>query len=284
MTDKDTGSFRLGALDETRPDEMPPVEDNELVELQLKKINRRFRWFLLFTILVVGALFVVGYLDLKNRFSVQKTSGSREIENIATIFEDRFNELQGRIDELDATQTKEMAALDQKTVVWQKDLAALSATVDKLDVSGAIRKEQKSILREVRKELDPLEQKIESLQSELAGLDQKVVSQITPLTESLARNTKEVNLLQERIGPTTTDIVNKDQMDLELLKIKKAYRQNLAAEITGVEKQVRLLRERIERLEARSMSGNTSPAPSATPSVKNPQSTGASGIQEQNLP
>lgn len=284
MTDKDTGSFRLGALDETRPDEMPPVEDNELVELQLKKINRRFRWFLLFTILVVGALFVVGYLDLKNRFSVQKTSGSREIENIATIFEDRFNELQGRIDELDATQTKEMAALDQKTVVWQKDLAALRATVDKLDVSGAIKKEQKSILREVRKELDPLEQKIESLQSELAGLDQKVVSQITPLTESLARNTKEVNLLQERIGPTTTDIVNKDQMDLELLKIKKAYRQNLAAEITGVEKQVRLLRERIERLEARSMSGNTSPAPSATPRVKNPQSTGASGIQEQNLP
>jgi hypothetical protein len=282
MTDNDTGSFRLGELEEAH--EFPPVEDNEMVALQLKAINRRYRWFLLFTILIVGALFAVGYLDLKNRFSVQQSSGSREIENITTIFEDRFNELQKRIEELDAAMAEEMAALDQKTVVWQKDLAKLRSTVDKLDLSGAIKKEQKSLLLAVRKELDPLDQNVKSLQSELAGMDQKLSKEIKPLADSVARNAKAVGLLQERIGPETTTIVNRDQMDLELLKIKKAYRQNLSAEIAGVEKQIRLLRERIERIEIRPTSGNTSPATSGSPGRNQSPSTGATGIQEQNLP
>jgi hypothetical protein len=54
-------------------------------------------------------------------------------------------------------------------------------------------------------------------------------------------------------------------MDLELLKIKKAYRQNLAAEISGLEKQIRLLVERLERLEISPPAGTSRQPPSGTP-------------------
>ena len=133
MTENTTGSFRLGTLEDTR--EVHPVEDNEIVNLQVKKLNRRFRWLLIIMVFVVGGLFTVGYLDLKNRFSLQKNSGTREIRNISAIFEDRLNELQQRSDDLESSLTKEMSALDQKTVVWQKDLTALRNKVDKLDLS-----------------------------------------------------------------------------------------------------------------------------------------------------
>ena len=281
MTEKNTGSFRLGTLEDTR--EITPAEDNELVELQVKKLNRRFRWLLIITVFVVGGLFTVGYLDLKNRFSMQKNSGTREIQNISAIFEDRLNELQKRSDELESSLAKEMAALDQKTVVWQKDLTALRNKVDKLDLSGAVKKEQKVVLEAVRKSIEPLDQKIKSIQSDQAGIEQKILAQTTPLSESLARHAKDVERLKTVIGPTPGEIVNKDQMELELLKIKKAYRQNLAAEISGLEKQIRLLVERMERLESRPSSGTSAPATSGQPKTGPTTNTDNSGIQEQNI-
>lgn len=281
MTDKNTGSFRLGTLEDNR--EIPPVEDNELVELQVKKMNRRFRWLLIITVFVVGGLFTVGYLDLKNRFSLQKNSGTREIQNISAIFEDRLNELQKRSDDLERSFTEEMSALDQKTVVWQKDLTALREKVEKLDLSSAIKKEQKIVLEAVRKSIAPLDQRIKSIQSDQAGIEQKILAQTTPLSESLARHAKEVERLKNLIGPAPGELVNKDQMELELLKIKKAYRQNLAAEISGLEKQIRLLVERMERLESRPSSGTSTPATPGQPKTGPATNTGNSGIQEQNI-
>lgn len=281
MTENTTGSFRLGTLEDTR--EVHPVEDNEIVNLQVKKLNRRFRWLLIITVFVVGGLFTVGYLDLKNRFSLQKNSGTREIRNISAIFEDRLNELQQRSDDLESSLTKEMSALDQKTVVWQKDLTALRNKVDKLDLSGAVKKEQKAVLQEVRKNIEPLDQQIKSIQSDLASVEQKILTQITPLSESLARNAKDVESLKKLIGPAPGEIVNRDQMELELLKIKKAYRQNLTAEIAGLEKQIRLLVERLERLEVKSSSGTSTPATSGKPKSGSTTNTGDAGIQEQNI-
>ena len=281
MTEKNTGSFRLGTLEDTR--EVQSVEDNELVELQVKKLNRRFRWLLIITVFVVGGLFTVGYLDLKNRFSVQKNSGTREIQNISAIFEDRLNELQKRADDLENSLNKEMSALDQKTVVWQKDLATLRGTVEKLDLSGAVKKEQKAFLQEVRKDIEPLDQKLKTMQADLAGFEQKILTQVTPLSESLARHAKDVENLKALLGPVQGEIVNKDQMELELLKIKKAYRQNLAAEISGLEKQIRLLVERMERLEVKPSSGASRPATSGQPKTVPTPNTGNTGIQEQTI-
>lgn len=282
MSDKSTGSFRLGTLDETR--DASPVEDNEIVELQVRKLNRRFRWLLIITIFVVGGLFTVGYLDLKNRFSAQKNTGTREIQNISAIFEDRLDELQERSENLERSLSEEMAALDQKTVVWQKDLAALRDKVEKLDLSGAVKKEQKAILQEVRKSLQPFDEKLQSIQSDQTRIEQEIESQIAPLSASLERNAEDVKKLKDVIGPIPVELVNRDQMELELLKIKKAYRQNIAAEIAGLEKRVRLLVERMEQLESRSTSSGPAPSASGQPAAGPATSTGGNtGIQEQNL-
>jgi hypothetical protein len=130
-----------------------------------------------------------------------------------------------------------------------------------------------------------MERNIQSLKTNLTDLETKITAQITPLSESLARNSKEVQTLQNRIGPAFGEIVNKDQMDLELLKIKKAYRQNLAAEVSGLEKQLRLLVERLERLEAESAPKAAVPAaPRPSQPVPSSNAGGAPGIDEQNLP
>lgn len=277
MREKDTGSFRFGTLEDSS--EIPLSEDTGLTDLQIRKIGRRFWWLLVVMILLVGGLFTAGYIDLTNRFSIQKTTGIREIENIATVFQDRLDEFQQRLTGLETSLNEQMAALDQKTVVWQKDLATLRKTVEGLDLSGAVAKEQKAILQEVRKEMGPLTQRIEALQRELSSLDKQLAERVAPLSESLARNTQALANLQTRIGPVAGQIVDKDQMDLELLKIKKAYRQTLSAEISGLQKQIGLLTERLERLESRPSLRPTAPAATGQPD----NATGG-GIREQPLP
>jgi len=277
MNTNDSDSFRLGTLNDTG-EITRSVDDVERFELQLKKVKRRLRWFMVLLILLVGILFAAGYWDLKNRFSMQANSGVREIANISAIFEDRFNELQKRIDDVGNSLSEEMAAMDQKTVVWQKDLAALRQTVEKLDVSGMVEKKQKAVLQEVRKELAPLDERIKSLQSELTALDKKMQSQIKPLSQSLASNTQKIEAVQNRIGPLSGELVNRDMLDLELLKLRKANRQALTEEFSGLDKQIRLLTEKVDRLERRL-------AAAASPARNTPTPAGnAAGIQEQPLP
>ena len=282
MSINDSDSFRLGTFEETA--EIAQVDDSELLELQLKKVRRRFRWYMFLLILLVVILFAVGYWDLNNRFSMRTNSGIREIENISTVFEDRFNELQKRIDDVGNSLSQEMTALDQKTVVWQKDLATFRQTIEKLDLSGAVAKEQKAILEEVRKEIGPLDQRLKALQGELGALEKKLVSQVTPLSESLAGNTQKIESLQNRIGPMTGEIVSRDMLDLELLKIRKAYQQSISDEVSGLGKQVRLLTEKVERLEGRLASGITPSGGTGASGNPQPTTRNTSGIQEQTLP
>ena len=283
MSVNDSDSFRLGTLDDTG-EIAPAVDDAERFELQLKKVKRRMRWFMFWLVLLVAILFAAGYWDLKNRFAMQTNSGIREIENISTVFEDRFNELQKRIDDVGNSLSQEMTALDQKTVVGQKDLAAVRQTIEKLDVSGVVDKKQKAVLQEVRQEIAPLDERIKTLQSELAALEKKISSQIKPLSESLSSNTQKMETLQNRIGPLTSEIVSRDMLDLELLKLRKAYQQSVADEVSGLTKQIHLLTEKVERLERRMAPANI-PAANAGPSgTAQPSSGNTTGIQEQPLP
>jgi chromosome segregation ATPase len=280
MTDKGTGSFRLGTLDETR--ETAPIDDSELIDLEVGKASKRHRWLMVLMFLVIIAVFAAGYVDLKNRFSIQKTSGTRELENIAAVFQDRLDEFQKRLDDLESSIGPELAALDQKTVVSQKDLAALRQKVDKLDLSGAVKKERQALLESVRKQLAPMEQSIQSTRDELAALEKNLETKLAPLNASLTENRKTIEAIQEQVGgPSSGAIVNKDQMDLELLKIKKAYRQNIAAEIAGLEKQIRILEERMGRLEIKPSAGA---APSNSTPSGQPAAAGNASIQEQNIP
>jgi chromosome segregation ATPase len=147
-----------------------------------------------------------------------------------------------------------------------------------------VEKKQKAILQEVRKEVAPLDQRIKSLQSELAALDKKMQSQVKPLSDSLASNTQRIEALKNRIGPLSGEIVNRDMLDLELLKLRKAYRQSMADEVSGMNKQIHLLTEKVERLQRRLASANA-PATNAGPSGNAQPSTGnTTGIQEQPLP
>ena len=100
------------------------------------------------------------------------------------------------------------------------------------------------------------------------------------LEKQLGQTRGELAALQQTIKAAAGESIDRDEMALEMLKVKKTYQQQIASEAALIRKQVSLLDERMERLESKLRALNTrAPAPSGT----NTTSAGRD-IQEQNLP
>ncbi|MDJ0721148.1 MAG: hypothetical protein QNJ04_05940 [Desulfobacterales bacterium] len=277
MIEDETSSFRLGSepLEEAPTSAAP---DDGLRQMELKKMARRNR---LVTLLLLGLMllmFAWGYWDLLGRFDRQANTGNREIKNIAAVFEDRLNELDGKFAGIEKQLAENVAKFDKLTVKLQAQVGDLQKGMDAIDLSGTMRKEKKAMLDQMQKTFAPIKADIDSLSKDLGAFDQRIRNQLLPLEKQVGQTQESLASLQKTIKADADERLTRDDMALELLKVKKSYQQQISSETSAVRKQVSLLTERLERLESRMRAVRTmAPSPAAP--------TGAGGnIQEQNLP
>jgi chromosome segregation ATPase len=279
MMEDESSSFRLGSEPlEEAPER--PAPDDSLHHIKLKKMARRSR---LITLLLLGLMllmFAWGYWDLLGRFDRQANTGNREIKNIAAVFEDRLNELDGKFATLETQLTEDVAKFDKLTVKLQTQIGALQKSMEAIDVSGTMRKEKKAMLDQVQKTFAPIKADIDNLSKDLGAFDQRIRDQMRPLEKQVSQTQESLALLQKSVKADANERLTRDDMALELLKVKKSYQQQVMTETGAVRKQVSLLTERLERLESRMRAVRTV-APSPVPAA--PSGPG-SKIQEQNLP
>ena len=279
MMEDESSSFRLGSEPlEEAPER--PAPDDSLHHIKLKKMARRNR---LITLLLLGLMllmFAWGYWDLLGRFDRQANTGNREIKNIAAVFEDRLNELDGKFATLETQLTEDVAKFDKLTVKLQTQIGALQKSMEAIDVSGTMRKEKKAMLDQVQKTFAPIKADIDNLSKDLGAFDQRIRDQMRPLEKQVSQTQESLALLQNSVTADADERLTRDDMALELLKVKKSYQQQVMTETGAVRKQVSLLTERLERLESRMRAVRTV-APSPVPAA--PSGSG-SKIQEQNLP
>ena len=279
MTENETSSFRLGSgtIEETAE---VKVSDDGLHQIPIRKLARRSRItsFLLLVLMIL--MFAWGYWDLQGRFDRQANTGNREIKNISAVFEDRLNELDSRFAAIEKKSQADFAKLDKLTVKLQKNIGELQKSMAAIVLSGTMRKEKKAMLDQMQKAFAPIKADIDSLSKDLGTFDQRVRTQLAPLAKQLGQTRDELSALQQTIKAAAGESIDRDEMALEMLKVKKTYQQQIASEAALIRKQVSLLDERMERLESKLRALNTrAPAPSG----KNTTSAGRD-IQEQNLP
>lgn len=152
--------------------------------------------------------------------------------------------------------------------------------MDAIDLSGTMRKEKKAMLDQMQKTFAPIKADIDTLSKDLGAFDQRIRDQLRPLEKQVGQTKESLALLQKTIKADADERLTRDDMALEMLKVKKSYQQQISSETSAVSKQVSLLTERLERLESRMRAIRTM-APSPAPAA--PAGSG-SKIQEQNLP
>lgn len=279
MTENETSSFRLGAGPiEDAPE--PEVPDDSLAQIRIKKLQRRSRMTSFFLICLTLLLFGWGYWDLHNRFAHQADSGDREIKNITVVFEDRLNQLDQKFVTIENQLGEDFAKLDKLTVKLQKDIGQLQKSLGAIDVSGTMRKEKKALQDEMQKAFAPIKKDIDSLSQNVGAFDKRVKTQLTPLEKQMAQTRSDLARLEKSVKAAAGASISRDDMALEMLKVKKAYQQQVFSEAANIRREVNLLAERLERLESKIRAVKTVPPSPA----RSPGPLPGSGIQEQNLP
>ena len=279
MMEDETSSFRLGSDPLDEAPESTALDDS-LLQLQIKRMARRNRMIVLLLLILMLLLFAWGYWDLQGRFDRQANTGDREIKNIAAVFEDRLNELDGKLGSIGQQLTEDVAKFDKLTVKLQAQIGELQKGMDAIDLSGAMRKEKKAVLDQMQKTFAPIQADIDKLSKDLGAFDKRIRDQLRPLEKQVSKTQESLTLLEKTVKAGADERLTRDDMALELLKVKKSYQQQIVSEAGAVRKQVSLLTERLERLESRVRAVRTT-MPSSTPPV--PAGSG-SKIQEQNLP
>jgi hypothetical protein len=112
----------------------------------------------------------------------------------------------------------------------------------------------------------------------MGAFDKRIKDQMVPLEEKLTRTRNDLAALDKALKASTATSVNRDALSLEMLKVKKAYQQQVAAETSALRKQTGILVERLERLEVKLRDLQRTPV-----SVPATGPASGTGIQEQNL-
>ena len=278
MTENETSSFRLGSGPIEDAPEPPTQEDDQLAQLQFKRLARRNRITSLLLLFLMIAVFALGYWDLQGRFARQANTGNREIQNITAVFEDRLNQLDQKLADIEKQFGEDFAKVDKLTVKLQKDMGQLQKNLNAIDLSGSIRKEQKALRAQMQKDFAPIKKDIDNLSKNMGAFDKRIKYKMAPLAEQLTTTRNDLTALEKTLKASTAASVSRDALSLEILKVKKAYQQQVAAETSALRKQTGILVERLERLEVklRDLQRTSVSAPGAG-------SSSGAGIQEQNL-
>nr|MBL0715746.1 hypothetical protein [Desulfobacterales bacterium] len=244
MTENETSSFRLGSgpLEETRE---VPAQDDTVLQLRINKLTRRIRRTSMLLFLLMIVMFALGYWDLQGRFSQQANTGNREIKNITAVFDDRLNELDQNFILIEKKLGEDFGKLDKLTVKLQKDIGQLRKKLDAIDLSGTMQKEKKAMLFQMQKEFAPLKKDIDSLSQNMGAFDQRIQTQLAPLKKQISQTQTDLGTLQKDVRTSTNESIGKDDLALEMLKVKKAYQQQITSQAATIRKQVGLITERL---------------------------------------
>lgn len=302
MADENEGSFKFSA-DEEEPDLLYAEETKDL---QIEKLSHRITMLAILLPCLIGVLFYIAYRDLSSRVARTQDTGALEVQNLSkdlqeklNAFSDQYKALTDKIAGLDASLThkiaafdKRVATLDKRAAILKKNLAKDEKTLQRLAVSKADKKAHADAIAGIKKALAPIKKDLKALpglQTDVKALSGRIheleksrKQQQAVLAARLDKMLQDLTRVQADIADLSVTMVDRDALQLELLKVKKKYRKDLEDATAGIEKNLAVLQEKINSLEKRSRRRVHKKVPAAS-SVKKSSSPGAGGIVEQNL-
>jgi DNA repair exonuclease SbcCD ATPase subunit len=280
MSDDDSRTFTLGSLEERTP--LPaatPAEAQRGLQ-QIATVNRRITRVALLLLTLMLALGSAGYWEFRQQMRQRQDVEMREVTALAQVLRSDMDALTQRLEAIESGLAEGRQKTEKEIILLRKETDDLQKRLQSIDVSGAVQKQQAALLAQVTASQEPLQKELKALTSRTTALDARV-NEIGGVSSAGAEKTAtEVAQLKKRLEQLDGQMVGKDQLNLEMLKVRKAYETQLATERRELEKQIRSALEQLARLESRLGRGAT---PGATTVPGTPPRTGAP-IREQPLP
>ncbi len=285
MADQDRFRFNLG-------DEEPeiPSSDEELKKRIAKLGNRLSFLTLLLPCLLAVALYV-GYQDLVLRTA--RTQGTEMVaaERAAAEAERKAEELGNRLTEAEAAWSARMDAVQKSlqsleaeirkgqtgfenvgaSKVDKKELADATARIDA--ALAAVQKDVQTVTREVqalapfREELgsaSALRSEVGSVAARLQKLENSLGKDLTGLAGYMDRTKAELEKIRTDLAGLQSRKLDRESLDLEVLKTKRLYQMALDQEVGRIDKALSTLQRRLDQVE-RAFGARSGTSPSLPP-------------------
>lgn len=296
IDDEEYPTFKFNSDDEPEPEQT--LYQEEARDRRIEKISHRVTIISILIPVLLGVVFYITYRDITSRVSQSQDTGAMEIQNLSTQLEDQFEALSKKYGDLETSLVQKLADLEKVDKAMKANLktaqdmvATINATkvdkkeqqdaIAKIDTAlGPIRKELES-LAPMRKELEtltPMRNELKAVTNELRSLDKDTQQQLSTLSVNIDKTLKDVTRIQSDMSGLSDQKLDKDTLQLELLKARKKYQIELEQTKADLDRRLSLILRKIRDLE------KIAHAPQAAPKTSGGTNTSGSGnIVEQDI-
>jgi DNA repair exonuclease SbcCD ATPase subunit len=286
MADQDRFRFNLG-------DEEPEValHDDEL-RRRVNRLSHRLSFLTLLLPCLLAIALYVGYRDLVQRTDQTQSTELRSVEKVAAEIDQKMASLDARLADFEAAWTARVEAAQKSVQALQEELHKSEAgVVDKLGASkadkkdlveatartdaalAAVNKDLQAVTRELqalapfREELGSaaaLRSDVNTLSGRLQKLENSLGKDLTGLAGYIDRTKTDFEKIKVDLANLQTRKLDRESLDLEVLKAKRLYQMTLDQEIARIEKTLSTLQRRLDQVEKAFGARSTTP-PSLPP-------------------
>ncbi len=245
MAERKPPEFRFNA-DDQAPDEF---YHEEMKDLRVEKLSQRITLLSILLPCLIAVVIYFGYRDLTGRVHQGRDSGNLEVQKLSNQMEalsKKFNEkliafsttlstqdqnfgnsISGKLNTINSN----IEVLNQSMKSLNENLEQTKSAIKKIDAAKADKKIQEAAIAKLKAELDPLKNEFQSLtnirgdiksvSSEIKNLESQFTEEIAKVAENSEKLKKEYDLLQASIAEQLSKKIDKAELGVELLMLKK---------------------------------------------------------------
>ena len=293
IDDEEYPTFKFNGDDEPEPEPEQALYQEEARDRRIEKIGHRVTIISILIPVLLGIVFYITYRDITSRVSQSQDTGAMEIQNLSAQLEDQFEALSKKYGELETSLAQKLASLEKVDKSMKANLKQAQEMVSKINATKVDKKEQQNAIAKIDTALSPMRKELESLgpmrkeletlapmrkqlealgpirndltavTAELRSLDKDTQQQLSTISANLDGALKDLTRIQSDMSNLSDQKLNKDALQLELLKAKKNYQRELELTKLTLDKRLSSILGKIRDLEKMARSPRAATTPSS---------------------
>ena len=263
IDDEQYSSFKFNGDGDEEPDSERAIYREEAKDRRVEKLSHRVTIISILIPVLIGVVFYITYRDITGRVSQSQDTGAMEIQNLSSQLEENFAKLSTKYADLETALTQKLAALEKVDKSMKDNLKQAQDTVAQINATKA----DKDAIDKIDKALNPLRQELKAIKSvtdDLQTQNNDLKQQLSELSANLTRlsastektikesttaQTKALNTIQTDLTSLSDRKMDKDALQLELLKARKYFQRDLDETKSAIDKRLETMLRKIKDLE-----------------------------------
>lgn len=253
MNDNEVEKFEI-RIDEESPDSQ---FQDDVDELKAVKLNRRITRTSILIIMLMGAIILIAYIDLKKNLSKMSSSGDMEIHTLSKGMQSQFSSFSSRQAKLEEVFAEKIVSVEKAVDSMQTNLKEISTAIKHIrSARNSDNKKTADAIEAINKTLVSVPQKLEHLASDVNQVKQKYADELSRLSRMTTNIQQNIQKLQADLDALSSSQLDKKTLDIKLSnernllqKSMDRFKNDMGNELIAIKKKIKALEKITESLE-----------------------------------